>query len=393
VPRVSATVLALGNRFDGDASARITFKTARRDLPGRKPFRFDGAGSVLADLTIRDGQLDESSSLEVPRVSATVLALGNRFDGDASARITFKTARRDLLEPQLEATMQQFRIAPASEPDRPYVLGQNLHIDAFASGDPRRLNEKVQAHVRFQDARIPDLKVYNRYLPTTNLRFDGGEGRLSGDLRFDREGGVGSGELQVTSRNVRLALADLALQGEIAVDTHLRRAELATHRFVVDGSRLVLKNMQVTSGEESLGSGWWGEIVLDQARLDWGKPFTLDGQMSVKMKDVGVLLAIYARKKELPGWVSRLVDRGEAVAEGRVQWRNKTLLLDPLAAHNDRFDVLARLRLREKQATGDLLAHWGAMTLGVELVPGKKKDMHVVNARKWYDSQPALASR
>jgi hypothetical protein len=94
----------------------------------------------------------------------------------------------------------------------------------------------------------------------------------------------------------------------------------------------------------------------------------------------------------LPGWVRKLVDQGEATADGRIQWRGDTLLLEPFAASSERFDVLARLRLREKQATGDLLANWGALSVGVELAAGEK-DFHLVGARKWFDSQPGLEAR
>ena len=38
---------------------------------------------------------------------------------------------------------------------------------------------------RFNRARIPDLARFNPYLPNDKLRFDGGSGTLTGDLRVD----------------------------------------------------------------------------------------------------------------------------------------------------------------------------------------------------------------
>ncbi len=60
--------------------------------------------------------------------------------------------------------------------------------------------------------------------------------------------------------------------------------------------------------------------------------------------------------------------------------------------YNDRFDVMARLRLRDKRPAGDLYARWGALSVGAELVDGRKH-YHVVGARKWFDGQPGLAAR
>ncbi len=94
----------------------------------------------------------------------------------------------------------------------------------------------------------------------------------------------------------------------------------------------------------------------------------------------------------MPGWVRKLVDHGEATADGRMQWRGDTLLLDPYAARNERFNVLARLCLRQEQNTGGLFANWGALSVGVELADGEE-DFHRVGARKRFDSQPSLAAR
>lgn len=75
-----------------------------------------------------------------------------------------------------------------------------------------------------------------------------------------------------------------------------------------------------------------------------------------------------------------------------MQWQHDTLLLDPFAASNDRFDVLARLRLHDKQPAGHLYARWGALSVGVELA-STEKHYHLVGAHNWFDGQPGLALR
>jgi hypothetical protein len=361
-------------------------------LPGPKIVSFDGAGTAIVDLKFHNGQLDAGSFVEVPQVAATAGALGNRFDGQAHARVTFETARPGELRPHLVAEMEDFRISPVDSPGQAYVRGKGLRMEATASGDRSTLGDRVHARIWFKDARVPDMRAYNRYLPNSHLRFLGGEGRASGDLRFDREGNVGHGTFQVDGRRVQLALGDLVMQGDIAVDTRLRRTELKTHQFDADGSRVSLKGVNVSHGEDSLGSGWWGDIALDRARLDWDKPATVDGTVQARLKDASVLLALYAHRKHLPDWVGKVIDAGEVQAVGRIRVHQGTLLLDPFQASNERFDVLARLRLHEKQPTGDLYARWGALSMGVELENGKRQ-VHLIGARKWYDGQPALTER
>jgi hypothetical protein len=388
-------IASLAGRTSGHFASRWHFDSVAwlaTLLPGSKLVAFDGAGTVLADLKIHDGKLDAGSFLEVPHVAATASALGNRFAGDAQAKITFEAAAEGELRPHLTAVMQKFEVAPAESPDRPYVHGTDLHIDAVAHGDRQTLDDRVHARLWFKDALVPDLRAYNRYLPNSRLKFVGGAGRLSGDLKFDREGGVGSGTFRVVGQGVQLGVAELALLGNVEIDTQLQRADVKSHEFNADGSRLSLKGVRVTHGDELLGADWWGDVVLDRARLDWDKPIALDGQLQARMKDVAVLLALYSQRKHLPGWIQKVVDAGEAQMEGRVQWQRDTLLLDPFSASNERFDVMARLRLHDKKPAGDLFVQWGAFSVGVELA-GTERHFHLVGARKWFDGQPGLASR
>lgn len=390
-------ISSLADRASGHFGAEWHFASLAwlsRLLPRTRLISFDGAGTVLADIRIADGEVAAGSSLEVPQVSATALALGNRFDGEAHAKIRYEATEGASPRPRLEASMNEFRIAAADTPAQPLVLGRDLRIEASADtgrrvlADPARLREQVDARLQFEDAEVPDLRVYNRYLPGTSLRFEGGSGTLSGDLRFDGEGNVGSGEFSIAGRTVGLSLAGLALEGDVAVATRLRRADLATHQFDADGSTIALRRIRVV-GADRPPDDWWGVITLDESRLDWDRPMKFDGSMRLRMKDVGVLLDVYAQRKDLPGWVEKLVNAGEATARGRVQWRGDTLLVQPLEARNDRFDLLARLRLRHKTVAGDLFAKWGVLSLGVELENGQR-DLHLVNAHQWFEGRPDL---
>jgi hypothetical protein len=360
-------------------------------LPPSLPLSFDGAGSARAQFQFHDGKLDPGSLIEIPQVAASAVAIGNRFDGDARATIVFEAAGEGQLQPHLRAVMQKFQVAPAETPDRPYVYGTDLRIDALTLGTRTELDDRIRGSLSFSDARVPDLRVYNRYLPGRGLRFVGGSGTVSGDMQFDREGQVGKGELKVTGREVHLALGDVSLHGDIEIDTKLRRADLGERSFAIDGSHVSLRRVHAENGSESLGNDWWGDVHLEKARLYMGKPVDLDSSLQVRMKDVGVLLALYSQRKQLPGWIGKLIDAGEVNAQGRVKWRGGTMLLQPFAATNDRFDVAARLRMHEKQPTGDLYAAWGALGVGVELAGGKR-DLHLVGARKWFDARPPLAS-
>ena len=379
-------------RSDGELKAKWHFDSLAwlaAIVPGSKIVSFDGAGTVLADLKLEKGRLAAGSELTVPSVSASAVALGNRFRGKADARIHFDPDQPGRLSPRLHAVMESFEVEPADGQSPAYVEGRDLRVEARAEGTLAELRDRFKASIRFADARVPDLRVYNRYLPPSRVSIAGGSGLLSGDLAFDGTEEVGSGTVRVTGKQARLDVATLELEGDIDLTTRLKRGDLRSKDFSIEGSTLVLRNVRVAEAGADVVSDWWLETQFPAARLEWGKPMRVDGRTTLRMKDLSVLLALFAQKKELPNWVQKLLDEGEADAEGRVRWDGQRLVLDDLKARNDRFDLDARLQLQQKQLSGDLFARWGLLSLGVDL-DGQKKDFHLVNARKWFDAQPRL---
>lgn len=385
---------ALVRRTSGHVSGRWHFESLAwlaALLPPAVPIALEGSGVVRADLRIRDGVVTSGSVLEAPHVAAAITALGNRFAGDARARLVLEPAAGGAIATRLEARLDRFTVEPLDDPGQPYVHGSDLYVEArsTAAADGK-LGEDAHGRVTFADARVPDVRVYNRYLPRTPVRLTGGEARLAGDLRFDRDGGVATGRLALDGRGIEAAVGSIVLGGDLGVDLRLQRADLHARRFDAAGSRVRFERARVASADETVADAWWCEIVLDDARLDWDRPLALDSRLRLRMKDVAPLLGLYASRRHLPAWVGRIVDAGEARAEGRVRWADDTLLLEPLSARNERFGIEARLRLHDRQPAGDLLATWGAASVGVE-VDGATRHYHLADARDWFQGRSALA--
>lgn len=379
-------------RSDGELKAQWHFDSLAwlaAIVPASKIVSFDGAGTVLADLKVEKGHVAAGSELTVPAVSASVVALGNRFRGEADARIRFEADRPGRFAPRLQAVMTSFEVEAADGQSGPYVEGRDLRVEAQAEGGLGEMRDRFKASIRFTDARVPDLRVYNRYLPPSSISIRGGSGLLSGDLAFDGSEEVGSGVLRVSGRQARLEVANLEMEGDIDLTTRLRRGDLRRKIFSIDDSRLALRNVKVADASGHVVSDWWLEGAFPQAGLEWGRPMKMDGRTTLRMKDLSVLLALFAQKKELPRWVEKLLDEGEADAEGRVRWDGERLVLDDIKARNERFDLDARMQLQQKHLSGDLFARWGLLSLGVGL-DGERKDIHLVQARKWFDGRPPL---
>ncbi|MGH8027613.1 MAG: hypothetical protein ACREO0_12895 [Pseudoxanthomonas sp.] len=349
----------------------------------------DGAGDVAADVQVANGKVAAGSTFSVPQVAVVAEVMSNRIEGSGRAEGRFDPGANGGLLPTLNIVLSRFHVAANDNLRAPYVQGSELHLDVAAGEDLAALRDSLRAHLTFKGASIPDLRVYNRYLPSQHLRFEGGSGVLSGDLHLDAKGEIGRGWIRVAGRKAQMRAAGMALRGDIGIDTRLRRADVANRNFAVDGSSIALDNISFSEPGGETRSGWWARIGLPRARMDWNKPLSVGGNASVKMKDVGFVLSLFSRQKEYPKWVFKLVDAGQAQVQGRVQWQRDTLVLDRIDASNDRFDLQARLRLRGKSRDGSLYAKWGVLSVGVQ-ADGTQNSFHLLRAKQWYDAQPQL---
>ncbi|MDO4710229.1 MAG: hypothetical protein Q4B94_10620 [Pseudomonadota bacterium] len=350
-------------------------------------FAMEGSGHVEVDLALKQGRLEAGSQMRLRQVRAHVDALGNRFAGqaDADARIISGKAGADD-QSQLNVQMQSFSVAPLSQTRRPYISGHALQVQMNAIADLVRMRESLQARLRFQNARIPDLARFNPYLPNNKLHFSGGSGTASGDLQLRGDGSVDSGQLQLHGRALRVGVAGMRFRGDLQLDGRLRRGNLQRGEFALAGSRIHLRNVAFSEPGGASSSGWWARVDVQDGRVSWKKPAALSGRINAQMKDVGFLLAMFAARSHYPQWVMRLVDDGQASASGRVAWHGNHLVLDDMTAHNDRFAVNARLRLQGNQRQGDLLLAWGKLEAGLEL-HGEQRKLHLLRARQWYQSR------
>ncbi|MDG2526125.1 hypothetical protein P6166_12240 [Stenotrophomonas sp. HITSZ_GD] len=358
-------------------------------FPQAQWLQLRGEGQVDADVQVRGGQLAPGSRVSVPQASASAEVMGHHIEGQAQAELRVE-GEAGALVPALDLQMQRFVIA--DEARRPFVEGEQLRLEVRAGAGERTaagLRQSAAARLVFRNARVPDLRAYNRFLPAAQLRFEGGGGTLSGDLAVAPGGTIAEGRLQVAARGARAHAAGIALSTDLDADLRLRQADLRGQNFTLDASTVALRNVRFTGPDGQPRSGWWATIALPRARMDWTRPIRLDADARVKVRDLGFLLALYSQKRDFPSWVGKVVDAGQTQVSGRVFWHADQLVLDRVQAGNDRFTVLARLKLQGSRREGDLFANWGVLSAALE-TEGGQRNWHLIRARQWYDAQPAL---
>lgn len=379
-------------KASGRAQGKWHFSSLRwvGDLFVQAPwFTLDGEGTVEADLQLEDGEIAVGSRLNVPSVRAEAEVMGNRIRGVAHADGVIETGDDGKAATRLKVAMQEFDIAHVGSPGQSFVRGDDLHLELTADADLETMRESLVGHIRFRNAHVPDLRAYNRYLPA-QMRFRGGDGRLTGDIRIDADGDIAHGTLTANARRARMALSDVNLSGDVDIDVHMRRADLQRRRFDFGGTRANLRNVSFTEANGQTRSGWWARVNVNPGEFSANPPHFASGSADVSMRDVGFVLSLFSRQRDYPNWVMRLVDRGEARMQGRVRWEGDELILDRMHAQNDRFEVRARMKLEgDETRDGDLLVRWGALNVGVEMRDGRRK-FRFARPTQWYESQPDL---
>jgi len=349
---------------------------------------FDGRADLDAAVRLHAGQLQPGSRIDLDDATLSARVLDNRFSGNAHARMRMREDAGAGQRTTIGIVLDRFTLAPDAAPERIDLRGRDLRLDLASTGTLAQFHEHLDARLRFDDAQVPDLRTYNRYLPGDSVRLVGGSGRASGDLRLDSGGEMVSGHMRVHGQNVRVALGPSQLSGNVELDSRLTRMQRVGRRYRIDALAVRLDGVRL-DGSGGDDAPWWARLALEDGTLDWREPFEVSGRGRVDMRDVSVLLGLFAERSVFPRWIGNLIDSGEAHATGDLRLRGNELVFDRVQAGNDRIDMQARLRIADGTPDGDLYARWGVLGMGVELQGGDRR-LHIAGARDWYESRPPL---
>lgn len=135
----------------------------------RKPWlQLDGGGTLKADLRLRNGELIEGSTVDIPAAEAVAEVAGVRLAGTASAHGELKTGSPS--QAQLSVRLPRFTARPTDARDVRLFDGRDLALDLTGDGRLQELRKGVRAQLRFSEATIPDLTAYNRYLGSPQVK-------------------------------------------------------------------------------------------------------------------------------------------------------------------------------------------------------------------------------
>lgn len=351
-------------------------------LPDAHGVTLSGNGQLFLQGAFIDDALQAPTRL---RVNANQLAV-TFLDYLATGRGEL-TAQLDSPEQaQLSLGIPQFTLR-RQEDDRPHLEGRHFALTTQTDRFSDVLNAPAPEHfttrVAFPITEVPDITRYNHYLPE-----DAGVELLSGNASLNSEwlleGLRAQGDITLRAFDTEMALLEQRLRGDVTLHLQLTEGDIETRRFTANDSYLRLENVFRRSDDGPQDAGWWLQLTMEEAQLEWSDPIQLTSQLRLGMRDTGLLARLFLARARESDWLGRLLNVHDIHGSAALAMSGEQIRLHDLTLTGGPLRLLSDVTLADGQANGALYARLGAVGLGVELNDSEPA-LRVLQPKRWFD--------
>ncbi len=389
VPRFELGIGALryiSGRFQVNAES-VDLTSLEQTFNRTAWFGLAGQGRLSADLQLDRGRLLPGSRLLIdsPKLQARFIdfvASGgglvrlqvDRHQGKPLARLAVVLDRFDLTR------------RPRSEP---HLRGRDFKITAIThdldlSHAPYT---RLDITLDIPESEVTDINVYNRYLPAgTGFLIESGRGRVRTHLEASGKDLATSGYIDVRIEDMVSRFNDTEIKGDLRLHTKLSKGNIKTREFSFSGTRLELTKARVIGQRSSSKDNWWGNIVVNKGKLTFTSPLKLRAALTMKLRDSGPVIAIFAEKKSYPKWIKKVLTVRNIKARAHLVAGDSKVAIHDIAMSGRKLAMLAELRLARAQHSGLFYIRFHALSMALELKQGKKT-WTMVRPRKWFNDR------
>lgn len=264
-----------------------------------------GAGELDAEIRLVDGWPAQGTTLIMPSEQLAFGLLEHRVDGRGQASLKIeKSGKHPKLRLNVALTDAVLHRRGEAEPSIGEVRldAEVLVTDPFAD-HPGAADVALRLH----SARIRDMSSYNAYLPAhVPFSLVSGEASLVGDLKLGPD--TAKGALLLVADDVRVALDETRLSGDLRIDLLVRDGSPSDMRFDITGSAIALDAFRVTGRAASAGTpAWHAQLQLEDTKVSWHQPMSLDMTAGITIKDTRPFVALLDNARGEHGWIDNLL--------------------------------------------------------------------------------------
>ncbi|NBD11380.1 MULTISPECIES: hypothetical protein [Corallococcus] len=339
-----------------------------------------GAGRVELDVRMRRNTLEPGSRLTASGAELDVRAGPMRIQAPWTVHAAMDAQPREQPSGTLRMAFTPVRV---SGPQGHSVEIPEVALTVLARRREGRPGMDLEPALRVAKSKPLDLRVLNPWLGRT-LEVDSGHVTVRSEEPPKGERTRDSLSLRMDTDLVtgRMGENKVLLRAEVEVDA--RHLSLDMTELGLAGTTLKLS--QVSSNGPVPIRAWSGTFSLPRASLTLS-PTVLRARFSSQLTDTQPLVALITSSKRLPAFVTSLLNIPKVEVTGQVQIDERGLQLRELKAKGEGFSLDGHLDLVQGNITGALLTTLGVVTGGIELRPGHH-DLHLLNAKAWFEGQP-----
>ena len=351
-------------------------------LPDAHGVSLSGNGQLFLQGAFIDDTLQAPTRLRVNANQLEVTFLDYLATGRGEL-----TAQLDSPEQaQLSLGIPQFALRRQDD-DRPHLEGRHFALttqtDRFSDVLDAPAPEHFTTRVALPITEVPDIARYNRYLPE-----DAGVELLSGSASLTSEwlleGLRAQGDITLRAFETEMALLEQRLRGDVTLHLQLTEGDIETRRFVANDSYLRLENVFRRSDDGTQDAGWWVQLTMEEAQLEWSDPIQLTSQLRLGMRDTGLLARLFLARARESDWLGRLLNVHDIHGSAALAMSGEQIRLHDLTLTGGPLRLLSDVTLANGQANGALYARLGAVGLGVELNDSEPA-LRVLQPKRWFD--------
>ena len=348
-------------------------------LPKAHGLSIQGHGSLYVTGQFQGTRLLRDSYLGIAAEQLEVSFLDYVADGYGQLNVSLDSAD----SAALSLNIPEYRLQRVND-ENAHLQGKNLVIttqtDQFSKVIETPEPKYFITRISMPNTEIPDFTRYNHYLPEgAGITLLGGQARLSSE--FELEGLQASGKVNLTASSISMQLLKQHIQGDLHLLLQLEEGDLTSRQFLASHSFLRLDNVQ---RELSDDVDWWVALNFDEAQLRWRDHIDLESQLTVTMRDTGLLARLFLESAREREWLGRMLDVKNIQGTAHLQIDDNQIRLSDIDLRGDDLMVLADLVLKESLANGALYARKGLPAVGVELMDGETR-VRFIRPRLWFD--------
>ena len=351
-----------------------------------KRLRISGGGHFRLDLGMQEGFIGEGSFMEyeAPKLSAKFLDFNARGAGKLRGEFRLQDNNRYLF---LTTAINQVDVSRVdTEQELLHAPNVVFHVIGRAP-DVMKPLEDIDVNLQINDARIPDITVYNSYLPKGGtIRFLQGRGVLNSRFNLDEDDT--SGQIEINAPKVLAEVNGTPVKFNFAMLFNLLDGKLETRKFKLRNSYIRLDQLEQEYLQSDV-TDWQAMIRFPDGTLTWKTPLRMESRAELEMSSSGPLVELMIGQEGYSRWLRKMITVRDVTGNALLQLQPDNLVVNNMNIKGESIQVAAKLKFAKEKLKGVVYNRLGRLAATVT-VDGEERDWHLLSAGDVYNAYPAF---